>query len=407
MIIDGGGRGQALAMKLNPECSELFVSPGNPGNEEFAYSTGIAPTDIRSQLEFAKRNKVDLTIVGADDPLALGIVDEFSESSLTIFGPTKDQARIEWDKSFAKKVALREGIPIGHFAHFDNPDEAVTYAKTCNWPQFLKDNDLAQGKGVTRCDNIEEFEIAARKLKNMVAEDYVKGPEISLTTFGDGKDQITPPFLIRDHKNVGENDTGPMTGGMGTIGPLPNYTLQEVEALGQQFAEPIIRKLGFKGLLFTGLKGIKGFERSLEWNARFGDPEAQVFMKLMKSPLIPLLIACIEGDLKSLQPLDWYRDKYITCLALCAPDYPMDPRKGLIIEGIEDAESMPNIDVLHAATKRLGSSLVVDGGRVLNVIAEAKSIDLAIKSAYEASARINFNGDPPLIRPDIGRTLIT
>lgn len=405
MIIDTGGRGQALATKLSPECGELFVSPGNPGNESFANSTGIITTDIEAQLKFAQRNNIELTIVGNDDPLALGIVDLFQAKGRAIFGPTKEQARIEWDKDFAKRFAKAHKIPIGDYAFFDNPDSAIKYAEDRTWPLFLKDNGLAQGKGVTRCSDMEELERAIQGLDSIIIEDCVTGPEASHHAFCDGKTHLSIPFLARDHKQVGENDTGPMTGGMGTVAPLPNYSSQEVEELGRIFVEPIVKKLGFKGMLFSGLKGPKGSEQALEWNARPGDPETQIFMRLMKSDLLPVIIACINGTLDKLPTIEWHNDRSVVCLALCAEGYPVNPQKGAVIEGVESSAEIQGIQTLQAGTQKdKNGRLVVNGGRVLNIVAEAKTLRGAIRKAYKASEDVAFDGDPPLIRPDIGKT---
>ena len=407
MIVDGGGRGQALAAKLSPECGELFVSPGNPGNETFAHSTGITTTDIEAQLRFAQSNNIELTIVGNDDPLALGIVDNFQENGLAIFGPTREQARIEWDKNFAKRLARTLEVPIGAYAFFDNLDSAVQYSKNRTWPLYAKDNGLAQGKGVTRCADIEELTQAVQGLKNIIIEDYVIGPEASHHAFCDGKTQLSIPFLVRDHKQVGEDDTGPMTGGMGTVGPLPNYTPQEVIELGKIFVRPIVQKLGFKGMLFSGLKGVKGSERSLEWNARPGDPETQVFMQLMRSNLLPVIMACIDGTLDKLPPIEWHKDLSVICLALCAEGYPVNPQKGAVIEGIEGLAEIEGLQILQAGTqKNKNGRLVVSGGRVLNIVAQAKTLKEAIDKAYKASENIAFGDKPPIIRSGIGRTAI-
>lgn len=408
MIVDGGARGQALAEKLNSECSELFVSPGNPGNESFAFSTGIATTDIEGQLKFAEQNKVELTIVGNDDPLALGIVDLFEANNLAIFGPTQEQARIESDKDFGKRVARQEGMAVGPYAYFEDPSMALDYAqqRSC-WPLYVKDNGLAQGKGVARCENLLEFEQAVYGLGSIVVEDYIPGLEASHHAFCDGKTALSIPFLARDHKQLGEYDTGPMTGGMGTVAPLPGYTSRDVQELGIKFVDPIVTKLGFKGMLFTGLKGPKGSEQSLEWNARPGDPETQVFMQLLKSGLLPVVTACVEGNLKGLAPLEWHYDRSVVCLALCADGYPKNPQKGAVIEGIEDLENIENVQVFHGGTRNdLNGRLIVAGGRVLNIVAQAGTLEKAIRTAYTAAESIAFNGKAPIIRRDIGRTAI-
>ncbi len=408
MIVDGGGRGQALATKLAPECQELFVSPGNPGNEAFAYGTGIAPTDVVEQLSFAKRNKIDLTVVGADDPLAYGIVDDFQAEGLTIFGPTAAQARIESDRQFAKKLAQNLGVPIGSQAGFTDRAEARRYAQAPErrWPLFVKDNELAQGKGAKRCDSMKDVKRVIGAMSRFVIEDYVEGPEASHHSFCDGKTQLSIPFLVRDHKQIGEGDTGLMTGGMGTVGPLHNYTPEEVAQLGRVFVEPVVRQTGFKGVIFSGLKGVKGHEQNLEWNARFGDPEAQLFLRLMKSDLLPVIMACVEGDLDTLPTPQWDMAQSAVCLVLATQGYPAKPQKGAVIEGIETAATIAGVDVLQAGTAQKVAGLIVNGGRVLNMVATADTLQAALDRAYEAAECILFNGLEPVYRKDIGLTTL-
>ena len=407
MIIDGGGRGQALAAKLEKECDEIYVSPGNPGNEHFAYSTGIPTTDIGAQLEFAENNRIDVTIVGNDDPLALGIVDVFQAKKQAIFGPTRQQARIEWDKGFAKRFSSKYGIPAGPYAYFEDSSRAIKYAINRQWPLFVKDNDLAQGKGVKRCENLAEFEEAVSSLGRIVVEDYIPGPEASHHAFCDGSSYLTVPFLVRDHKQAGEHDIGPMAGGMGAVGPLPEYLPVEVQKLSEKFVEPIVKNLGFRGVLFSGLKGYKNVENNLEWNARPGDPETQVFMQLIKSELLPIIWACIDGKLDSLPPVAWHSGRSVACLALCAEGYPTNPRKGAVIEGIEELHVGEQLQILHAGTRKdMSGRLVVNGGRVLNIVAHAESLELAIDEAYKAADSIAFGGKQPVLRRDIGRTSV-
>lgn len=407
MIVDGGARGQAIGMKLAGENADVYMSPGNPGNKDFAHSTGIEPTDIAGQLQFARQNKIDLTVVGADDPLALGIVDAFKEEKLDIFGPTQAQARIESDRDFGKEFATEHNIPIGPYASFKSKLAAEAYAENHSWPLFVKDNELAQGKGAKKAKDRSEFREKVKEISGLiVVEDFVPGPEASHHAFCDGRNQLTIPFLVRDHKTIGDNDTGNMTGGMGVVGPMPNYSPQEVETLGETFVEPVIRQLGFKGVLFSGLKGKKGQEKLLEWNARPGDPEMQVFIELLKSDLLPILWACVEGGLDKVRTPEWRVGQSIVNLVLASEDYPGDYRTGAVIEGIETAERVNNVKILHAATKREQGRLLTNGGRVLNIIACAESLQIALKQAYTAAKQISFGGRSPIFRRDIGRTVL-
>lgn len=414
MVVGGGGRGQALAKKLSGEGVEVIVSPGNPGNEDFAHSTNIDATDVQGQLKAALFYGADLTIVGPEDALERDIASvwrtarTFSGFKGEIFAPYANQAWIESDRAMAKRFARNHGIPVGDYAEFTDKQEALEYASSDErtWPLFVKDNGLKQGKGTHPCKDIEEFEAALQDMDHFVVEDNVPGPDVSHHAFCDGKTHLSIPLVVRDHKQIGAGDTGDMTGGMGTVGPLPDYSTEEVAALGDKFVAPVVQGLGFQGMLFSGLKGAKGEERSLEWNARFGDPETQVFMRLMKSELLPAIMACVECDLDSLPPLEWELSKYATCLVLASPGYPGNSRKGLAIEGLEDAAKLDGVEVLHAGTALRGGRLCTAGGRVINIVTMADSMQESIDQAYEAAEKIAFDGQPPLMRPDIGASTI-
>jgi phosphoribosylamine--glycine ligase len=339
LIVGSGAREQALAQKLagSPDVDKLFIAEGNAGTEfiDKAENVAIAPTEIEKLAKFAVQNNIGLTVVGLDDALADGIVDRFHEDDLPIFGPTKQQARLEWDRDYAKRFAGKSDVPIGSSETFGNADEARAYAQSRHWPIFVKQNGQAQGKGAKRCDDIRAVDELLQELgsgyfksgKRVVVEDYVSGPEASHHAFCDGVTHLSIPFLVRDHKTLTADSKSPMTGGMGVVGPL-GYTMREVDALGDRFVAPVVRELGFKGLLFSGLKGIKGFERNLEWNVRFGDPETQVFMRLLKSDLLPILIACVEGKLGDLDAPQWHTDRSVASIVMAAPGYPNNACEG-------------------------------------------------------------------------------
>jgi phosphoribosylamine--glycine ligase len=405
VVVDGGARGQAIARKLAGEGLDVVVSPGNPGNENFAVSTGVAPTDVAGQVKAAQEYGADLTIVSADDPLGMGLVDELRARGKTAFGPTKSQAHIESDRKFAKKLATRQGIPIGEYDYFTRKQkkEALIYASSLHWPVFVKDNGLAQGKGALPCYKTAELKQAVKQFKSFVIEASVPGPEASHHAFCDGKTHLPIPFLVRDHKRLENNDRGDMTGGMGVVGPLPSYSAGEVETLGETFVSPVVKELGFQGVLFSGLKGAKGEERLLEWNARPGDPEMQVFLRLMRSELLPVIMACVEGDLADLSTPEWFSGQYAANFVLAAPGYPKKPRQGMLIEGIDAAAETDGVQVLQAGTSRgEDDNLYTAGGRVLNVLAIASSIKLARRQALEAAKNIRFDGEEPVIRSDVG-----
>ncbi len=407
MVVDGGGRGQALGAKLAGEGHDVFMSPGNPGNEEFAHSTGLEPIDISAQRTYAKNNKIDFTVVGADDPLALGIVDAFIEDRLKIFGPTRQQARLEWDRNYTKQQARMLGIPTGAYQSFTDMDEARAYGESIvEWPVFVKDNGLAQGKGAIKCDDFSQYTEALHGKKEVVVETFVEGPEASHHAFCDGKRQLSIPFLLRDHKTIGENDTGSMTGGMGTVGPLPQYSAEAVLKLGEIFVQPVVEKTGFRGQLFSGLKGEIGVEKNLEYNARPGDPETQSFMRLLKSDLLPVLMACAEGTLDEVSLPKWDIGKSVACLVLAAEGYPENPTKGAVIEGIDGAGRHEGVQLLHAGTAKKGTDIVVNGGRVLNLVSSADTLDDALARVHRAAEQIRFGGKKPVVRGDIGKTVL-
>ncbi len=415
MIIDGGARGQSMGAKLAAENVDIIMSPGNPGNESFAESTGIETTDIDRQLAFARSSNVDLVMVTADDPLALGAVDAFEDAGIAAFGPTKAQARVEWDRDYAKRLAMDLDIPIGDYGQFTDRECAFDYALEREWPLFVKENGLAQGKGAFRCENAEQLIDILDSLdqknffdssEKLIIEDFIYGSEASHHAFCDGYTQISVPFLMRDHKQIGDGDKGLMTGGMGVVAPLPECNARRANMLGQRFVEPIVRELGFKGVLFPGLKGVGDSLKNLEWNARPGDPEMQVVMRMMKSKLLPIVMACVEGDLANIPPPEWHIGKAVVNLVLAAKGYPSNPEKGALIEGIADAEQIESVEVLHAGTAKKGSRLVVNGGRVLNIVTMADSLEQAIDQAYNAADCIRFDGKEPVMRHDIGRSTL-
>ena len=329
-----------------------------------------------------------------------------SEGALA-YGPTRDQARLEWDRAYGKEIAKKLGIPIGAYAEFREPTAALEYAQTLSgWPLFVKDNYLARGKGATECATLLDVQVAiAKQFGSFVVEEFVSGPEASHHAFCDGKTHLSIPILARDHKRLLDGDKGPMTGGMGVIAGL-HYSPEEIVALGNRFVQPVVEVTGFRGTLFSGLKGDKGHEKNLEWNARDGDPEMAVYLRYLQSPLLPILMACIEGNLAGLEAPQWATNHYVANIVLAAPGYPDRPERGHVIEGLEDAQRLSGVSVLHAGTAIRRGSLVTEGGRVLNVLAEASTMEGAITRAYEAVAHIGFGGKPPIYRTDIGRTAL-
>ncbi len=422
MVVDGGGRGHALVEKLrqDPECEQIWAAPGNAGIAEVAdIATGadnrpIPAGDIESLARFGRQNHVDLTVVGMDDPLAEGIVDEFTNANLPIFGPSSDMALIESSKAFANDFTNHYPIPKALALAFEAGASMDEYVKQHDFPVVVKLDPLAQGKGVAVCHTVEQYDQVIERWREegklgsegqiALVEDYVDGPELSLHAFCDGKTYQMIPFAAQDHKHIDDEERGLMTGGMGTIAPVPGYVLKDIEKFGEAFVRPVVEYLGFTGLLFAGIKGLRAKEKLLEWNARFGDPEAQVFLRLMESPLLPMLVACVEGKLADMSPPVWKSDKAAVCIVLAAEGYPEDPAKGqdAIIEGLEEAAKVPGVQVLHAGTTKRNGKYRVKGGRVLNLVAEADSLPKALAIGDEAAERIAFGGKLPRRRHNLG-----
>ncbi len=407
LVVGNGGREQAIGQKLVDDGVEVLMSPGNPGNETFAESSGVYPTDIRGQLEAAISFDPDLTIVGGEASLAAGIVDAFQAREQPIFGPTARQTMLEADKYQAKKLARRRGIPIGEFKYFAEAHKALEFAEDKPFPLFIKDIGLRAGKGVARYNSYQELEHDADNLPpQMVVELGVPGPEISAHSLCGGRDQHEIPFVARDYKYLEAGDKGPLTGSMGSIAPVPGYSPSEAERLAQAFVEPVLAAGPFTGVLFSGLKGAQGDEKLLEWNVRFGDSEAQVFLSLLESPLLPILRACAQGDLNSLSKSDihWRLGETAVCLVLAAPGYPNHPQQDMAIEGLDKVAKLDNVYTLHAGTDRnREGQLVTAGGRVLSIICRDSSLKNAVDQAYQAARHVKFDGRPPLMRSDIGK----
>jgi phosphoribosylamine--glycine ligase len=406
LVIDGGARGQAIGEKLANEGHQVFMSPGGPGNENFAHSTGLDVTDIEGNVLFSRHNRVEIATATEDLPLAMGTGDAFAEVGISFFGPTQAQARIESDREWAKGLGRQHKVPMGAYSSFTTPEEALEYASNRRWPLYAKQNGLARGKGARRCEDIEELADHTQELAQdglisgdspLVIEDYIEGPEASVHAFCDGLNHLMVPFLVRDHKTIGEGNTGPMTGGVGVIGPLSGYTPEDIAQIGTDFVEPIVHSLGFRGLLFPGLKA----GQCLEWNARPGDPEFQLILKLLQSDLMPILLASATGTLDKLEPPKWETNKFGINLVLAAEGYPGEPRRGEVIEGLEKVGQ--DIQVIQAATRRRGTDLVTNGGRILNLLTLAEDQKTAVERVYKAAGQITFGGRPAVFRKDIGR----
>ena len=418
LLVGSGGREHALAWRLlqSPRLGQLYVAPGNGGTAAIARNVPIAATDIEGLLDFVITQKIDLTIVGPDDPLALGIVDLFQGNNLPIFGPTQAAAKIEGSKVFSKNLMQKCGVPTSSFVVHTKHQEALSYvqahfAEQQNCPLVIKASGLALGKGVYICPTLLEAEKALREIvlqrlhgnagDEVVIEAFVEGNEVSLHALSDGYSYTLFP-AAQDHKPVFDGDKGPNTGGMGTIAPVPWFT--EVRTAGKLSVQPILAALQeqgtpFTGVLYPGLKLSEGGPVVLEYNARFGDPEAQVYLRLLQTDLLDVIAACVEGRLHELV-LQWHPG-FAACVVMASAGYPApDYKRGLPISGIAEAEALPGVTVFQAGTTSNDGTLVTVGGRVLGVTAVGATLQEALDLAYAGVACIHFEGAH--YRTDIG-----
>lgn len=431
LVVDSGARGHAEAWKIaqSPDCDRLWVAPGNAGMGEIAENTGLDPTDIGSITKFAKQNKIDLTVVTEDRHLEAGMVDALQAEGLAAFGPTQSAAQIEWSKVFAKLLAREERVPTASFGIFDARNAAARYLRDQLLPVFIKEDQLARGKGVHKGTSFHEINKVLKQLKeqgvfgapgkNIVIEEELVGPEISLHAWCDGENYQMFPFAMQDHKAIYENDEGPMTGGMGVVAPVPGITADDIERLGEQFVAPPLRILArqgrpFKGVLYPGLKLTAEGPKLLEWNARPGDPEAQAWATLLDDDLLMVMMACVEGRLDQIREVKW-RQAAAACLTLAAPGYPLEPRLGSTIQGLNAVQEQPNIEVFHYGTQTNGRLTYVGSGRVLSVVGvgqEGEKLESVLNRSYEAADMIMFNNasfidEKPQLRRDIGQMAIS
>jgi phosphoribosylamine--glycine ligase len=405
LVIGSGGREHALIWKIaqSPRVSALFCAPGNAGIERLARCVPIAADNIQELKAFVETEGINLTVVGPEAALAKGIANEFRKSKLKVFGPTQGAAQIESSKAFAKELMVRHNVPTAGAKSFDKLDPALQYLDQHPLPVVVKADGLAQGKGVVVAMNIEEARqavtdmLVARSLgeagQRVVIEDYVEGEEISLMAFADGK-TVVPMVAAQDHKRVGDGDAGPNTGGMGAYAPAPLLTPGLRTAVVREVLYPIINALSqvgrpFQGVLYAGLMVAQGKPYVLEFNARFGDPETQVVLPLLKSDLVDVMEAVAEHRLDQCQ-VEW-SEQAAVCVVLASGGYPGPYKTGTPILGLRDDLST-DLVVFHAGTKRQGSDVVTAGGRVLGVTAVGPTVSAAREQAYQGAREISFQG---------------
>ena len=417
LIVGSGGREHAIAWKVaqSPKVDKIYCAPGNAGIEEYAECVDIKAMEFEKLADFARENAVDLTVIGMDDPLVGGIVDVFESQGLRVFGPRKNAAILEGSKAFSKDLMKKYHIPTASYENFTDPREALAYLETAKFPIVLKADGLALGKGVLICSTLEEAKEGVREIMTdkkfgsagncMVIEEFMTGREVSVLTFVDGK-TIKTMTSAQDHKRAGDGDTGLNTGGMGTFSPSPFYT-DEIDAYCRKYIyQPTVDAMAaegrtFQGIIFFGLMLTEDGPKVLEYNARFGDPETQVVLPRMKTDIVDVFEACIDGTLDQIDLQ--FEDNAAVCVVLASDGYPISYQKGYRIEGLENFRDKDGYYVFHAGTVRGKDGIVTNGGRVLGVTAKGSDLKEARKNAYQAVDWISF--DNKYYRHDIGKAI--
>nr|MDD6335804.1 phosphoribosylamine--glycine ligase [bacterium] len=405
LVVGGGGREHAIVWKLSqsPLIEALYCAPGNGGIASLATCVPIAATDLDGICGFVSENKMDFVVVAPDDPLAMGLVDRLMQMGVPAFGPTQAAARIEASKAFGKDVMQAAGIPTAAYRVFDKPEEALAYVSACPIPTVVKADGLALGKGVVICHTRQEARNAVIACmeqgtfgdsgKKVVIEECLTGPEMTVLAFSDGK-TVLPMVSSQDHKRALDGDMGPNTGGMGTVSPALHETPDNMAFIRERVLQPCIDELArrgcpFKGVLYAGLMLTPDGVKVIEFNARFGDPEAQVVLARLETDLMEVFRACVDGTLDRMT-LQWKKQTAV-CVVMASGGYPGSYQKGLPIEGIAQAEQ-DGACVFHAGTRWEGDTLVTAGGRVLGVTALGADIAGARQAAYRAAGHIHFEG---------------
>lgn len=418
LIVGGGGREHVLAWKIakSPRVEKIYCAPGNAGISQYAQCVSIGPMEFEKLADFAQEHRIDLTVIGMDDPLAGGIVDVFEARGLRVFGPRKNAAILEGSKAFSKELMKKYHIPTAAYETFTDPAEAVRYLEAkAKFPIVLKADGLALGKGVLICADLEEAKAGVRSIMEekqfgdagscLVIEEFMTGREVSVLSFVDGK-AIRTMTSAQDHKRAWDGDRGPNTGGMGTFSPSPFFTA-EVEAFcRERIFQPTVDAMvaegrPFQGVIFFGLMLTADGPKVLEYNARFGDPEAQVVIPRMKNDMIEVMEACIDGTLEQIDLQ--FEDNAAVCVVLASGGYPGKYEKGFEIHGLEQLRGQSDRFVFHAGTAWKDGRIVTSGGRVLGVTALGKDLLTARKRAYEAAELVSF--EHAFCRNDIGKAI--
>lgn len=417
LIVGSGGREHAIATAVakSSKVDKIYCAPGNAGIGQIAECVNIGAMEFDKLVEFAKNNEIDLTVVGMDDPLVGGIVDKFEEAGLRVFGPRENAAILEGSKAFSKDLMKKYNIPTAAYENFDTPEEAMKYLETSKYPIVLKADGLALGKGVLICNTKEEAMDGVKELmldkkfgnagNTIVIEEFMTGREVSVLSFVDGN-TIKTMTSAQDHKRAGDGDTGLNTGGMGTFSPSPFYTKEVEDFCNKYVYQATVDAMKaegrpFKGIIFFGLMLTPDGPKVLEYNARFGDPEAQVVLPRMKNDIIEVMEACINGTLDQIDLQ--FEDNAAVCVVLASDGYPVKYDKGLPITGLEEFDKHDGYYCFHAGTKFDGDQIVTNGGRVLGVTAKGKDLKEARANAYAATEWVKF--DNKYMRHDIGKAI--
>ncbi|MDE7433377.1 MAG: phosphoribosylamine--glycine ligase [Lachnospiraceae bacterium] len=417
LIVGSGGREHAIAWKVaqSKKVDKIYCAPGNAGISQIAECVDIGAMEFEKLVAFAKEKEVDLTVIGMDDPLVGGVVDEFEKAGLKVFGPRKNAAILEGSKAFSKDLMKKYNIPTAAYETFDSAEDAIHYLETSKYPIVLKADGLALGKGVLICNTKEEAMEGVKTLmldkqfgsagNTIVVEEFMTGREVSVLSFVDG-DTIKIMTSAQDHKRALDGDKGLNTGGMGTFSPSPFYTEEVDDFCRKHIYQATVDAMKaegreFKGIIFFGLMLTEDGPKVLEYNARFGDPETQVVLPRMKNDIVEVFEACVDGTLDKIT-LE-FEDNAAVCVVLASEGYPVKYEKGYPIKGLETFEDKDSYFVFHAGTKLSNGEIVTNGGRVLGITATGKDLKDARKNAYEAVNWISF--DNKYMRSDIGKAI--
>lgn len=405
LVIGGGGREHALVWKISqsPLVEKIYCAPGNGGISALAECVPIKAMDIEGIVSFASKQGMDMVMVAPDDPLAAGMVDALQEAGIRAFGPRKNAAVLESSKVFSKEFMKKYALPTARYEVFDNSEHAIEYLRHQDYPIVVKADGLALGKGVVIAQGFDQAQEAVNDMMSdrifgsagdrVVVEEFLKGPEVTVLAFTDGK-TIVPMVSSQDHKRAYDRDEGPNTGGMGTFSPSRIYTPEIADFCMKHIYRPTVEAMNkegrkFKGVLYFGLMITEEGPKVLEYNARFGDPETQVIMPRLKTDIVEIFDAIIDERLESVK-IEWY-DNAAVCVILASGGYPGKYVTGYEISGLDEAEKDPEVVVFHAGTRCENGKHYTTGGRVIGVTAVGASLDASIKKAYQAAEKISFN----------------